>query len=106
MPFDSENLRGDQRRAHNECEAERLLFGALCVLGITEVELLGLKNNSLEKQVIAWLLKSHTTVTGVWIADRLEMGDRSNVSRALSAMKQSEVGSVVELKQKMTQCTG
>ncbi len=106
LPSESDNLRGEQRRAHNEYEAERLFKRALCVLNLSEDVFLSLKSNSLEKQSVVWLLKTHTTVTGVWLAGRLNMGDRSNVSRALRLMRQSRDRRVVTMKHKMTQCTG
>lgn len=106
LPNHSDNLRGDQRKAHGEAEAERLLQRALAELGVGEPELLGMKNNRAQKQAVAWLLKKSTTVTGVWIADRLKMGSRSNISRALSALSKEVDGTRKELKQKMTQCEG
>jgi hypothetical protein len=41
--------------------------------------------NDPRKQVLAWLLRSRTTVGGAWIAARLAMGHVSNVSRAYRA---------------------
>ncbi|WP_372845944.1 transposase [Pontiella sp.] len=106
LPDHSDNLRGDQRRAHDEAEAERLLDRALVVLGVSESALVGMKSNRPEKQAVAWLLKKSTTVTGVWIADRLKMGSRANLSRALSALNNEIDSERKELKQKMTQCAG
>jgi len=106
LPDHSDNLRGDQRRAHDEAEAERLLDRALVVLGMSESALVGMKSNRPEKQAVAWLLKKSTTVTGVWIADRLKMGSRANLSRALSALNNEIDSERKELKQKMTQCAG
>ncbi|WP_136082494.1 hypothetical protein [Pontiella desulfatans] len=106
LPDRTDNLRGEQRKAHDEAEAERLLQRALSELRLSESDLLGMKNNRPEKQAVAWLMKKSTTVTGVWIADRLKMGSRANISRALSALS-NEVDEVrKELKQKMTQCAG
>jgi len=106
LPGTGDNLRGEQRTAHDECEAERLLGAVLSALNMTEEDFLKLKFNSLEKQVAAWLLKRHTTVTAVWLADRLHMGARSNVSRALTAITRGSDAKCRELKEKMTQCTG
>jgi putative transposase len=102
----TDNLRGAQRRAHDASAAERLLGEALSVLGMEEGVLLGLKGTSPQKQAVAWLLKKHTTVTGVWISDRLKMGHRVNASRAISAFdRRADMGSK-KLKAKMLQCTG
>jgi hypothetical protein len=105
LPGKSDNLRGEQRTAHDECEAERLLGEALVALDMTEEEFLRRKFNSPEKQVTAWLLKRHTTVTAVWLAERLQMGVRSNVSRALTAVTRGADAKSMELKEKMTQYT-
>lgn len=78
----------------------------LVALDMTEEAFLRLKFNSPEKQVAAWLLKRHTTVTAVWLAERLQMGVRSNVSRALTAVTRGADAKSMELKEKMTQCTG
>ncbi len=102
----SDNLRGEQRRTHGEQEAERLLAAALCALGLGEAELLDMKGTCVEKQAVAWLLKKHTTVTGVWIADRLCMGHRVNASRAVSAFEKRTNGEGQKLKERMLQCTG
>lgn len=105
----SDNLRGEQRRAHDELEAERLLAEALRALAIDEKALLSMKQNSFEKQGIVWLLKRHTTVTGVWLSKRLDMGHRSNVSRAISSFEHAEHGEHGErlrIKEVMMQCTG
>ena len=106
LPAHSDNLRGGQRRAHDEAEAERLLGLALATLKLNEEELLALRFNRPEKQAVAWLLKTYTTVTGVWLADRLRMGSRSNVSRALTAITREAGEERKQLKTKMTQCTG
>lgn len=45
-------------------------------------------------------------VTAVWLAERLQMGVRSNVSRALTAVTRGADAKSMELKEKMTQCTG
>lgn len=106
LPGKSDNLRGEQRAAHDECEAERLLGAAMSVLQMTEEDFLKLRFNCPEKQAVAWLLKSYTTVTTVWLADRLQMGARSNVSRALTAITRGADAKRRGLKEKMTQWTG
>lgn len=102
----SDNLRGEQRRAHDGYEAERLLSTVLTALTMTEDELLTLRYNRPEKQAVVWLLKSHTMVSGVWLADRLRMGSRANVSRALMAISRGTDAKHKALKEKMTQCAG
>jgi hypothetical protein len=102
---DSDNLRGQQRRAHDEMEAERLLKQALDALGLEEPELQRMKNTRSEKQVIAWLLKKRTTVTVAWIASRLGMGHRTSASRAISEIKRATSGEKKAFRNKMLQFT-
>lgn len=101
-----DNLRGAQRRAHGEAEAERLLRVAMKRLGVGLSELKKRKSVDLEKQAIAWLLHTHTSVTVTWIADTLEMGHRVNASRALSRFREGKGRDVKKLKREMLQCTG
>ncbi len=101
----SDNLRGQQRRAHDEMEAERLLKQALDAFGLEEPELQLMKSTRSEKQVIAWLLKKRTTVTVVWIASRLGMGHRTSASRAISEIEHAVSGEKKQLREKMLQFT-
>ena len=102
----SDNLRGQQRTAHDEMEAERLLKQALDALGLEEPELQAMKSTRPEKQVIAWLLKKQTTVTVVWLADRLGMGHRTSASRAISEIEHATAGEMKTFRDKMLQFTG
>ena len=79
---------------------------ALSVMGIEEGVLLELKSTAIEKQAAAWLLKKNTTVTGVWIAERLKMGHRVNASRAISNFEKGNSRDTKRLRLKMLQCTG
>ncbi|MFT5126347.1 MAG: putative transposase [Verrucomicrobiales bacterium] len=101
----SDTLRGEQRRAHGHQAAKRLLKKALVQLELNEAELLPMKSTQLEKQGIAWLLKKQTVVTGVWLADRLNMGHRVNASRAISRFDKSDEREVKRLKVKLLRCT-
>ncbi len=102
----NDNLRGEQRRAHDAAEAERLLASALSVLKLEEQTLRDMKSVVREKQAIAWLMKTRTTVTVAWIAQRLSMGHRVNASRANSEFNRRADASTGKLKAKMLQCTG
>lgn len=59
-----DNFRGQQRREHGISEAERLFHAGLQVLGLTETEVLEMRNNRVEKQALAWLMNTKTTATG------------------------------------------
>ena len=100
-----DTFRGAQRREHGEAEAERLIGVCLEALGMTEDELLGTKNSHLEKQAVAWLIKAKTTVTGVWLAERLQMGHRVNASKAISRFRNSGDREIEKLKNKLLQST-
>jgi REP element-mobilizing transposase RayT len=101
-----DNYRGGQKREHNQAMAERYLKRALVELHLQEEDLLAMKANRLEKQAVAWLLKTHTTVTGVWLSDRLRLGHPSNSSRAIKTFREDQGRQVLEIKAKMTKCKG
>lgn len=102
----TDNYRGTQRRDHDQTEAERLLAAGLLRLGVSEQEILDSKNVRLEKQALVWMIKSHTTVRGVWLADRLHMGHPMNVSRALARFRLRDDQETQAIKTKMLKCLG
>jgi REP element-mobilizing transposase RayT len=81
------SYRAEGLRQHDEREAQRLLAAALTQLGLSLPAVAALKKTDARKQALAWLIKSRTVVGDAWIAARLEMGHRSNVSRAVSAFR-------------------
>ena len=96
-----DNLRGEQRRAHGEAEAERLLAAGLLVLGLEEGDLLALRNPRVEKQAMAWLMNVHTTCTVRWVAQRLGMGHPENASHGINRFRREETGEIAELKKRL-----
>ena len=100
----SSYLGGEQKRAHNEREAEMLIKAALTEFGINEKELLEMETNRPEKQAVAWLVKAHTTVSGKWVTERLQMGHPSNISRSLKRFRTAEYEEIQILRNKMTKC--
>ena len=74
-------------RAQDEVQAVRLLSDGLERLGLSAAAVVKLKQSDPRKQALAWLMKSQTIVADEWIAARLQMGDRSNISRAVSAFR-------------------
>ncbi|WFB37179.1 transposase [Kiritimatiellota bacterium B12222] len=103
---ENDNFRGDQRKEHGQREAEHLLTLALKEVEWDEEAFLDAPSAMLEKQAVAWLLKTKTTVTGKWIAERLCMGHRVNASRAISRFRSEESMEILEIKKRMLQCTG
>jgi REP element-mobilizing transposase RayT len=94
-----DTYRGQQRKDHGKAEAERILKVLLAEFGLEEKELIALKSTHLTKQVIAWSLKMNTTVSGTWIADRLEMGHRVNASRAINKIRVSTEREIEQVKE-------
>lgn len=106
MEGTGDNLRGSQRKMHGKHQAECYLEKALELLGLSEADLCAMKGTHPEKQAVAWLLKNYTVVTAVWIADRIAMGHRVNVSRNVGAFSRRTDTDAEQLRQKMLQCTG
>ena len=77
------SFRDDGLRRHDERAAKRLLDQALQCLELNQTQVRRLKKNEPRKQVLAWLMKTRTTVATSWIQDQLEMGDESNIRRAV-----------------------
>jgi putative transposase len=99
-------LEGAQKRLFAQEGAEELLRLALPQLGLSEEALLSLPNKQLEKQAIAWLLKSKTTVQVQWIADRMQMGHRTTASRAISKIRKANDRKTKSIRTKLLQITG
>ncbi|MDA3874043.1 MAG: transposase [Kiritimatiellae bacterium] len=102
----NDNFRGNQRREHSEWEAERLIKSALETLEWKEEDLLVARSVVPEKQAVAWLIKSHTAVTGHWIAERLQMGHPENTSRGINRFRRAETAEIQDLKKRMSKCVG
>ena len=97
-----DSFMGEEIRAHDETEAERLLRKGLNCCGLTEAELPGLKKGDERKKVIAWYIRKNTSVRVGWITTRLKMGVTSNFSCHVRAVEQSRDGLLWELKNKIT----
>ncbi len=78
-----ESHSGPAKTAHDEAAAGRWLAGALLALGLTREELEAQSKAATEKQVLAWWLRQHTTVSLRWLAERLAMGHFTRVSQAI-----------------------
>jgi hypothetical protein len=81
------SYRGEGLGAHDEREAARLLAAGLDRLGLTAKTVLGLKKTDPRKQALAWLIKTRTVMRDEWVGARLQMGHRSNISRAVSVFQ-------------------
>lgn len=90
---------GEGLGVHDEREAERRLEVALKRLGLSLRELRKLRQNDPVKQATAWWIKGGTTVGDRWICQKLLMGSRVNVSRAVRSFREPEGTQREKLKQ-------
>jgi hypothetical protein len=90
---------GDPVCRHDALDAERLIQDGLWLLGLQEADLTRLKKGDLRKQVIAWMVRKNTSVKNSWIAERLEMGHASNLSRQVHEVDVSTSGELFRLRE-------
>lgn len=83
------SLSGEAVEAHGEAAAERALTAGLKALGWEGRDWNQGGKATTEKQLLAWWLRSQTTVSCRWIASRLGMGHESSVSRAVGVVARS-----------------
>ena len=93
-------------RFHDAETARKLCQKAKLELNINDHELRRLPKNALEKQVIAWWLRTTTVIDRTWICQSLAMGHPSNVTRAVQAVRDSKSARIKKLKRKLTQIEG
>ena len=82
-----ESYTGEEISRHDELAARKLLDRGLDALRIALSDLRLLRQNDPRKQALAWLIRTKTIVADDWITQHLDMGHRSNVSRAVSALR-------------------
>jgi REP element-mobilizing transposase RayT len=97
-----DSFMGEEVLRHDELEAERLFRQGLKCFGMTEEDLPELKKSDARKKVIAWNIRNKTSVRIEWIANRLDMGARSNVATYIRSVEHTAEGEVFwDLKQKL-----
>lgn len=69
---------------HDEREAEKMLSRGLERLQLEARNLEDLKKSDERKQALAWWVRSKTTVSRRWLAERLSMGHEVNVAGAVA----------------------
>jgi len=97
--IERDSVVGEVRRMHDEQTAEEILTKAAEKAGLNLAEKDLLRKNDERKAMIAWLLAKRTAVRQEWIAERLGMGSRANVSRAIQQMERSKEDLVVKWKE-------
>jgi REP element-mobilizing transposase RayT len=94
-----ESFVGDETRQHDVLDAERRVAGALELFGLTNTELSSLKKGDPRKKVIAWLVRKNTSVRNAWIAERLAMGNSSNLPRQVREVDDAKKGELFCLRE-------
>jgi len=80
-------------RDHGEKEAMRILREGSLILGLPSAAaaLADLRKTDPRKVQLAILLRTHTTVSNAWIAERMAMGHPGSVSRSVSEGRSNKV---------------
>lgn len=89
---------GAEIRKHDEIVADRLLQEGLLCFGLMENDLEGLKKGDDRKKVIAWHIRTKTSVRVEWICRRLQMGVPSNFASHIRSVGRAESGPLWELR--------
>ncbi len=100
-----DSYRPEGLRLHDERAADQVLNVALNRLGLTRDDVREKKQSDPVKQALAWWVKRNTVVGDAWICAALDMGARSNVSRAVSAFRLAPDQARKALKSKLHICT-
>ena len=79
-------------------KTQRLLAAAMAELKATPSQLQQRAKSNLDKQLLAWLLRKHTTVSNQWISEKPHMGHISNVSNSVRRIDQSKRREVVSFR--------
>jgi putative transposase len=100
-----ESFTGEELRAYDESTAKKLLKSGLRALGETLGSVRPMRCNDPRKQALAWLIKGNSMAGDEWVTRELDMGHRSNVSRAVSAFRSESSRTISRLKRKLHICT-
>ncbi|MBN1361826.1 MAG: hypothetical protein JW993_14615 [Sedimentisphaerales bacterium] len=73
------SLGGDAIQQHNEQQAEHLCEIGLARLGLSNESLKTLPKGAVEKRVLAWFIRSQTTVSNTWLSTHLHCGHSANL---------------------------
>jgi Ser/Thr protein kinase RdoA (MazF antagonist) len=73
-------LSGEAIDQHDERQAERLCGMAMARLGLSADDLAILGKGSPEKRVLAWFIRTRTTVSNAWLSRHLQCGHPANIS--------------------------
>ena len=79
--------RSERHRDHGLKLAERLLVVGLDYFKLSPADLQSLRKGDVRKRVIGHLISRNTTAGLAWIGQRLQMGERTRVSRNCSSLE-------------------
>ena len=97
---------GRMMRRHDEKQAENLITAGLKQIGVTFEELRTLRKGDSRKQALGWLVATRTTMNQEWIADRLSIGSRISLYKAIRRFQESSSDQdVCQLKRKIEMLT-
>ncbi|WP_372794434.1 transposase [Pontiella sp.] len=96
-----ESFSGREVKLHDERQAEDFFQQGLVVLGIDEASLLAMPKGSDEKALLAWLIRRHTVVPNIWIADRLKMGRADCLSRYPKRIDETEDKALAKMREEL-----
>jgi putative transposase len=96
-----ESHSGGAREAHDEAAAERLTLKGMKALGMSEAGLQRSSKAEPEKVALAWWLRRRTSVSLRWVAQRLQMGQYTRVSQAVSRMNRKPGRKLRALREKL-----
>jgi putative transposase len=92
---------GDEIRAHDEAQAEKVLRAGLRALKLNKHDLEDMAKGAVEKQVLAWWLRKETVASRKWISQRLSMGDASRVTQAASLVNGDKDITLIKLRKRL-----
>ena len=95
---------GGGLREHDEAQAGEMLAIGSKLLGVGLKEIVAARKNDARKQALAWLVKSKRA-GDEWIVNRLNMGHRTNISRAVKAFREAAGRKRERLKKILLICT-
>ncbi len=74
------------------------------MLGLSYASLQAMPKGAREKQVLAWLIRTRTTVSNEWVSDHLFSGHPDGVSRFVSRIEGTKDKCLLVLKKKVLKC--
>lgn len=92
------SLSGSAIEEHDERQAQRLWEAGMARLGLSPERLRALAKGAPEKRVLAWYIRSRTTVSNAWLAEYLNCGHPANISGYIRSVEDGRNPRLKELK--------